>query len=222
MENQKLKKILQSPYDRTQWINYLQSITKNKNILVIYLEPKQIEIDTQQAHQLIQSFCEIGKLTTPDGAELPLYEVILNEKIRIEYNKVGVNNFIKKYIVKDVIKGALVTFAHSEKEKNEWRFSFISKNSASDFFAEAESRETNPKKYTYIFGTLEEHKTAMDRLEHLKNSNFEIEDFFEAFSVEPVSKTFFEKYKENHQILVDYLLENERFDSVFKKQNRYS
>ncbi|WP_042345401.1 Eco57I restriction-modification methylase domain-containing protein, partial [Capnocytophaga canis] len=219
MENQQLKNILQSPYDRTQWITYLQDIAENKNVLVVYLNPKQIDIGTPKARQLIQSFYEIGKLTTKDGAELPLYEVILNEKIRIEYNKVGVNNFIKEYIVKDAIKGALVTFAHSEKGKNEWRFSFISKNSASDFFAEAESRETNPKKYTYIFGTLEEHKTAMDRLEYLKNSKFEIEDFFEAFSVEPISKAFFDTYKEKHQILVDYLFENEKFDSIFKKQN---
>lgn len=196
MNRPELKAILQNQYDRSQWISTLQFLTGKREYLTVNLSPKSIEVDTQEADRLVKSFHQIGTLKTSDGAALPIFEIILKDDIRIEYNRVGVNEFIKKFIIKDAIKGALATFSYdNDNEKTEWRFSFISKNSASDFFAEAEATETNPKKYTYIFGNKEEHRTAIERLYNLEQSRFRLEDFFEAFNVEPVSKKFFEEYK---------------------------
>ena len=220
MNRQALKHILQSNYDRDQWISTLQFLTGKREYLTVHLTPKTIEINTQEADRIVKTFYQIGSLKTSDGISLPIFEIILEDDIRIEYNKVGVNDFIKKYIIKDAVKGALTTFSYDkDHEKKEWRFSFISKNSANDFFAEAEAEETNPKKYTYIFGTDEEHRTAIERLYNLEQSRFRLEDFFEAFNVEPVSKKFFEEYKILYKQFSGFLAdEKNEYRSIFEAE----
>jgi len=220
MNRQALKHILQNSYDRDQWISTLQFLTGKREYLTVHLSPKTIEINTQEADRIVKTFYQIGSLKTSDGISLPIFEIILEDNIRIEYNKVSVNDFIKKYIIKDAIKGALTTFSYDKgHEKKEWRFSFISKNSANDFFAEAEAEETNPKKYTYIFGTDEEHRTAIERLYNLEQSRFRLEDFFEAFNVEPVSKKFFEEYKSLYKQFSGFLAdEKNEYRSIFEAE----
>ncbi len=220
MNRQALKHILQSNYDRDQWISTLQFLTGKREYLTVHLSPKTIEINTQEADRIVKTFYQIGSLKTSDGISLPIFEIILEDNIRIEYNKVGVNDFIKKYIIKDAVKGALTTFSYDkDHEKKEWRFSFISKNSANDFFAEAEAEETNPKKYTYIFGTEEEHRTAIERLYNLEQSRFRLEDFFEAFNVEPVSKKFFEEYKNLYKQFSGFLAdEKNEYRNIFEAE----
>lgn len=220
MNRPELKAILQNTYDRSQWISTLQFLTGKRELLSVNLSPREIEIHTQEADRLVKSFHQIGTLKTSDGASLPIFEIILEDDIRIEHNRVGVNEFIKKYIIKDAIKGALATFSYDDNhEKTEWRFSFISKNSASDFFAEAEAIETNPKKYTYIFGNKEEHRTAIERLYNLEQSRFRLEDFFEAFNVEPVSKKFFEEYKQLYREFSNFIVSDKKYLSLFENSN---
>ncbi len=219
MNRAELKNILQEHYDRVRWNKTLQFLSGNRNLLQLSLEPKLIEINTTEADRIVKTFYQVGTLKTSDGVTLPVFEIILEDNIRIEYNKVGVNDFIKKYIIKDAVKGALATFGYETEDRKEWRFSFISKNSASDFFAEAEAEETNPKKYTYIFGTQDEHRTAIERLYNLEQSRFRLEDFFEAFNVEPVSKKFFDEYKKLYQDFSDYLLDEDHgYLAIFENQ----
>ncbi|GAB1345621.1 hypothetical protein MASR1M29_22570 [Cloacibacterium normanense] len=217
MNRQDLKNILQNAYDRNQWISTLQFLSGKRNLLSVNLSPISIDINTQEAERIVKTFNQIGTVKTSDAVSLPIYEIILEDAIKIEYNRVGVNEFIKKYIIKDAIKGALVTFSYdTDHEKTEWRFSFISKNSASDFFAEAEAEETNPKKYTYIFGNKEEHRTAIERLYNLEQSRFRLEDFFEAFNVEPVSKKFFDEYKNLYEHFSDYIFSETLLKKIFE------
>ncbi|MBO1884543.1 Eco57I restriction-modification methylase domain-containing protein [Capnocytophaga sp. Marseille-Q4570] len=98
-----------------------------------------------------------------------------------------------------------MTYAYEDTDRKEWRFSFISKNTASEFFAEAESKETNPRKYTYVFGTDELHTTAVERFFTLQQSNFEVKDFFAAFEVEALNKEFFEEYKAIYEDFVEHI-----------------
>src|SRR5699024_2044757 len=47
-------------------------------------------------------------------------------------------------------------------------------------------------------------------------SSFRLDDFFDAFNVEPVSKAFFEDYKKIHRELSDYLLGKENYRKIFE------
>ncbi|MDM1379911.1 Eco57I restriction-modification methylase domain-containing protein [Myroides marinus] len=230
MKTAELKKILQSPYSRKSWISTLQFLSGKRDLVTINLSPIEIDINTKEANKIVDQFHQIGSVKTTDNIVLPIFEIILNNDIKIEHNRVAVNEFIKKHIIKDAIKGALVTFSYANVEtedellkfnanslsKSEWRFSFISKNAANDFFAEAEGKETNPKKFTYIFGNNEAHRTAIECLYNLEQSRFRLDDFFEAFNVEPVSKKFFDEYKQIYNDLAGYIYGEGEFKKIFK------
>ncbi len=209
MERDALKHILQNPYKRELWIKTVQFLSGQKNALTIFVEPKHISLHTKKQQEIVRELIQLGTLKTTDNVELPIFEIQLQENVKIEYNRVGVNELIKEYILKDAHKGAIATYYHKDNSPQEWRFSFISKYGASDYFDEAESIETTPKKYTYIFGTPEAHRTALERLFNLKQSSFNLEDFFEAFNVEPVSKNFFKEYKNFYLDIVHHLATTE-------------
>lgn len=209
MERDALKHILQSPYQRELWIKTVQFLSGQKNALTIFVEPKQIPLHTKKQQGIVRQLIQLGTLKTADKVELPIFEIQLKENIKIEYNRVGVNELIKEHILKDAKKGAIATYYHKSNSPKEWRFSFISKHGASDFFDEAENIETTPKKYTYIFGTPEAHRTALERLFNLKQSSLNLEDFFEAFNLEPVSKNFFKEYKNFYLDFVHHLATTE-------------
>lgn len=224
MKREELKAILQNAYTQEKWIKTLQFLSGSKNLLTISLEPKYVEIKSAKAKEIVVEVVQLGTLKTTDGITLPIFDVTLQNGIKIEYNRVGVNELLKTHILKDAVKGAIVTFhypAPSPLERvgvrTEWRFSFISKF-GSDYFAEAESVETNPKKYTYIFGTSEEHRTALERLYNLEQSRFRLEDFFEAFNVEPVSTNFFKEYKNFYQDFVFHISNDKISRAIFEKE----
>ncbi|QFZ54502.1 hypothetical protein FEZ18_06685 [Oceanihabitans sp. IOP_32] len=219
MKRDKLKDILQNNYNRGEWRNVLTFLSGNKNLLKPRLEPKEIVLTTQKATNIVKHLFELGTLETTDGVTLPIFEIELQDNIKIEYNKVGVNQLIKEYILKDAGKGAIATYHYADENKTEWRFSFISKFGGSEFFDEVEDVETNPKKYTYIFGTPEEHRTALERLYNLEQSRFRLEDFFEAFNVEPVSNNFFKEYKNFYLDFVSHLSSNDQCREVFEAES---
>lgn len=219
MKREELKDILQNGYTQEKWIKTLQFLSGNKNLLTVLLEPKIVDIKSVKANEIVSKIVQLGSLKTTDGIILPIFDVTLHDAIRIEYNRVGVNDLLKNHILKDALKGAIITFHYSnDYNKPEWRFSFISKF-GSDYFAEAVSIETNPKKYTYIFGTKEEHRTALERLYNLEQSRFKLEDFFEAFNVEPVSINFFREYHEFYLEFVSEINNNKTSRAVFEKNN---
>lgn len=222
MKREELKDVLQNSYSQEKWIKTLQFLSGSKNLLTISLEPKFVEIKSAKAKEIVVEVVQLGTLKTTDGITLPIFDVTLQNDIKIEYNRVGVNELLKTHILKDAVKGAIVTFHYpiiaSNEVKSEWRFSFISKF-GSDYFAEAESVETNPKKYTYIFGTSEEHRTALERLYNLEQSRFRLEDFFEAFNVEPVSNNFFKEYKNFYQDFVFQLSNDKNSKAIFEAEN---
>lgn len=218
MRREELKEILKSKYERGKWRNVLTFLSGNKNLFKPHLEPKEITLLTKRENEIVKNLFEIGTLTTSDNITLPIFEVELQDNIKIEYNKVGVNQLIKEYILKDAGKGAVATYHYANEDKKEWRFSFISKFGGSEFFDEVEDVETNPKKYTYIFGTPEEHRTALERLYNLEQSRFRLEDFFEAFNVEPVSNNFFKEYKNFYLDFVSHLSSNEQCRAVFEAE----
>jgi len=221
MDTSLLKTYFQQAFDIENWQDIMRFIAGNSNRLILHLEPKDKsnELSYAKSRQIFGNMVEIGRLKTSDNADLPIYDIELkDDKVQIEHNRVGVNELLKKIMFNNGLKGILVTFHYTRSKRTEWRFSFISKSGASDFFAELETKETNPKKYTYIFGTQEEHRTAIDRFYMLHQSNLSINDFFDAFNVEPVSTEFFSRYKQFHLNFIDSIIENSESYLIFTKE----
>lgn len=94
-----------------------------------------------------------------------------------------------------------------------WRLSFVKQEL--DFGeGKLKAKFTPAKRYSYLFGKDEPNHTAKEQLlELLENNNkqYTIEEIEEKFSVEKVTKDFFENYKENYLKLKETLECNDEF-----------
>ena len=96
-----------------------------------------------------------------------------------------------------------------------WRLSFVRQEI--DFSeGKLKSKFTPAKRYSYLFGKDEPNHTAKKQLVDFIEKNdkkYTIEEIEEKFSVEKVTKDFFENYKENYLKLKEILESNEEFVS---------
>jgi len=108
----------------------------------------------------------------------------------------------------------LVFYVSEDKDQQDYRLSFICKESRFNEDGQFEEFKTNPKRFTYLLGINESATTAAKRLKELaakKNTfNFELKDVIDAFSVEKLNDEFFKKYKEQFQIFNNYLIEDDK------------
>lgn len=96
-----------------------------------------------------------------------------------------------------------------------WRLSFV-KQEISIEVGKVKTKVSPAKRYSYLFGKDEPNHTAKEQLlDLLENNNkqYSIEEIEDKFSVEKVTKDFFEKYKENYLKLKEILEKNEEFVS---------
>ena len=109
---------------------------------------------------------------------------------------------------------ASLSAIYSETDET-WRLSFVKQEL--DFGeGKLKAKFTPAKRYSYLFGKDEPNHTAKEQLlELLENNNkqYSIEEIEEKFSVEKVTKDFFENYKENYLKLKETLEENDEFIS---------
>ena len=107
---------------------------------------------------------------------------------------------------------ATLAVIYSETEDT-WRLSFVKQEL--DFTeGKLKTKFTPAKRYSYLFGKDEPNHTAKEQLlELLENNNkqYTIEEIEEKFSVEKVTKDFFENYKENYLKLKEILEANDEF-----------
>ncbi|MBC6427376.1 MAG: Eco57I restriction-modification methylase domain-containing protein [Ekhidna sp.] len=101
-------------------------------------------------------------------------------------------------------QAALINFV-SPTYKDMWRFTLVAKDSELTSKGVRETA-THPKRYTFPVESERTNKTLAERMEWLSlASNKTMETLVEAFSVEKMSKDFFDEYKEHYQNFVQYL-----------------
>lgn len=209
-----IRQILETPYERKVWKNFLQEQFTNHKLNA---EDRTILLSDKT---LSKQCLSLGNYEINEYTNIGIFEVEINEKVNIARNRVALRSLIKD--ISRQVAGAMVVFVQGDK----WRFSYISKrkvkNAASN---EIEDKQTAPKRYTYLFGKNEKALTAAIRFDKLiqkqKENIFQflsLDDFEEAFSVEKLSKEFFKNYKEIYEDLVQFLT-GKRYA---KKGNKYA
>lgn len=96
-----------------------------------------------------------------------------------------------------------------------WRLSFV-KQEITIEVGKIKTKVSPAKRYSYLFGKDEPNHTAKEQLLDLlenHNKQYSIEEIEDKFSVEKVTKDFFEKYKDNYLKLKETLEANEEFVS---------
>lgn len=110
-----------------------------------------------------------------------------------------------RQVYKYDVDAALIVFVQNKK----WRFSYVSEVRTEDG-----KKETEPKRYTYLFGKGESCRTAADRFDKLKGKPIYLNDLFDAFSVEKLNKDFFKSYKEFFEIFSNHLAANKNYRKI--------
>lgn len=204
---------LQKPYDRILFGKEVLSpvfgscFNLSSSAVPASVQPNKSE------QAVIQSVSIYGTIYLEDGTEITCYEIILQPTVRIEHSKVAIQRYVRKLLTAGQI--ALVNFI-APQNKKVWRFTLVAKDSE---LTEQGIKEktTHAKRYTYLLGPSETCKTAAERFESLSTEKqITFQALVNAFSVEKLSKAFFDEYTLHYQKFCDYFQESNFRKSVFK------
>lgn len=208
-----IQKALQKPYDRILFGKEVLSpvfgscFNLSSSAVPASVQPNKSE------QTVIQSVSIYGTINLEDGTEITCYEINLQPSVRIEHSKVAIQRYVRKLLTAGQI--ALVNFI-APQNKKVWRLTLVAKDSE---LTEQGIKEktTHAKRYTYLLGPSETCKTAAERFESLSTEKqITFQALVNAFSVEKLSKAFFDEYTLHYQKFCDYLQESNFRKSVFK------
>ncbi len=201
MNKESLKIVLINRYNRNNWQDVIRDIFPN---VTFFSEPFIIPVTKERLKDRIADFVQLGNVRLNDGKNIKIFELQLTDKINLTRNRVEMRNLIAEYIDMMDNHGVLAIFNSIDED---YRFTFTSKEAE---ITEAEgfvTKETDAKRYTYLLGPNESCRTAVDQLSEFSNikNSAKIEDVIKAFSVEKLSKLFFNEYKEQYEKFVCYI-----------------
>lgn len=179
MTKEIIKSTLESAYSRDNWIALIRHTFTNGQF-----NAKPVEIGIQK-NEIAEHAYEIGSFETADERLIGIYEIKIKAGENIERKRVGLRQLLRS-IYKQV-DGAFVVFNQGEK----WRFSYVSEVNTRDADGKLVKSQTEPKRYTYVFGKNIANRTAIERFTKLLGKSVELEDIKEAFSVDALTKEFY-------------------------------
>jgi len=212
MSQQEIQQLLEQPYNRQTWKNFLQTQFSN---IQLNLQDREIALSN---NNLSDKCLHLGFYKLNEYSKIGIFEVHLKDNVNITRNRVALRNLLRSIFQQ--MSALMVVFVQDKK----WRFSYVSKGQTiNQETGDIEDIQTAPKRYTYLFGQGEKALTAAQRFDKLIQReslyNFlELKDFEDAFSVEKLSKEFFDNYKVIYEEFVEFLT-GRRY---VKKGNKYT
>ena len=181
-----LRQIFQQPFNQDDWQTMLR---KYFHATELKADPERIDntADDEQGYYL-------GTIDTTDSYRIGLfyYQIQHGDVAR---KRVGLRNLVKSFINPNwgTFDAALVVFDSG----SVWRLSFV---------CDIKGENTAAKRYTYVFGENDNYyNTPVGRFDALQRNGISFENIKEAFSVEALSKEFFDKYREHYADIVCYI-----------------
>jgi hypothetical protein len=193
MDKTELREIFESAYDPDQWQLVMREVFQ---VRVIHQQPVRILLPK---NDLAYDAYELGNTRTANGRTIGFYLVNLKTNVWLKINKIGLRMLLRN-VYKYEVDGALIVFVQDKK----WRFSYVS-----EIRVEEGKQETEPKRYTYLFGEGEVCRTASDRFSLIHGKSCTLDDISDAFSVDKLNKEFFNKYKSFYHEFCNFLADPE-------------
>ncbi|MBN1184212.1 MAG: N-6 DNA methylase [Bacteroidales bacterium] len=207
-----LQTALHKPYDRVLFAKEVlnpvfgSSFSLGSNLVSAQVIPNKSE------SAAIDKVWIYGNIQLDDDTDVTCYEILLQPKVRIEHSKVAIQHYVRKLLTAG--QAALINFV-APVNKNIWRLTLVAKDSE---LTEKGVKEkiTHAKRYTYLLGPNETCKTAAERFETLSiEKEITFQTLVNAFSVEKLSKAFFDEYTLHYANFVDFLTKSNYKKSAF-------
>ena len=180
-----LRQIFQQPFNQQEWQTMLHKYFHAKDLRA---EPERINNtpDDEAGYYL-------GKLNTGSYSIGLFYYQIQHGNVARK--RVGLRNLVKSFINPNwgEFDAALVVFDSG----SAWRLSFV---------CDIKGENTAAKRFTYVFGESDNYyNTPVGRFDALQRKGISFENIKDAFSVEALSKEFFDEYREHYADIVEYI-----------------
>ena len=203
-----VKETLQSSFNKKQVIHLIKNTLNEFEKKTFTYKGNTIPKAFQDS---IKTLERVGQYKDSEGNILDILIVQLKKESALERARSKQRNFISWYLKSrgDVLKdGALVAFVSPNQE--DWRFSFVQMEYKFDEKKKKIKEEWTPaRRYSFLVGENENSHTAQSCLVPLlenDKTNPTFKDLESAFSVEKVTKEFYEKY---HQLFINLTKELE-------------
>ena len=210
MNQSYLKNILSASFDFNVWQDLLEKIFP------------RVEIFTSVAKitdSHVKDGGHVGNIRLNDDHSLAIFSFEVADNVQISRNRKSLRDIAAKYVDQGLIHGALV-FYYSQNQDN-YRLTFIAKQTYFNENGELVKTETAPKRYTFLLGKNEPCTTAASRLKELADKktygSIYLTDVTDAFSVERLNKEFFNGYKAQYKKFVDTLSDTKQHRDYVKK-----
>ena len=205
-----LKNILSARFDFNIWKDLLDKIFPK---VEIFMSVAKI-VDSH-----VKDGGHVGNIRLDDGRSLAIFRFEVADNVQISRNRKSLRDIAAKYVDQGLIHGALV-FYYSQNQ-DDYRLTFIAKQTYFNESGELVKKETAPKRYTFLLGKNEPCTTAASRLKELADKktygSIYLADVTDAFSVERLNKEFFNGYKAQYKKFVDTLSDTKQHRDYVKK-----
>lgn len=210
MNQANLKNILSARFDFNVWKDLLEKIFPKVEIFTSF---------AKISDPYVKDGGHVGNIRLDDGRSLAIFDFEVVDNVLIQRNRRTLRNIAANFIDQDKFHGALA-FYHSQ-SKDDYRLTFIAKQTYFNESGELVRKETSPKRYTFLLGPNEPCATATSRLFVLANKKIGgfmyLADVIEAFSVERLNEEFFEEYKKQYNIFLEKIGNTKRHRDYVKK-----
>ena len=197
--------ILQSAYSLEKFTRFSREFFTGLRI-----SPARPQEPPQNFSEHIKEYYALGKQN-----DIAVLAVNLQKNKSVERSRSVQRNFVKTLIENNIdVDGAIVAF-YSDSVPEKWRLSFVRLDHEFIAGKGGQITITPAKRYSYLVGENEPCATAYQQLfplfEDDHASAITLDDLEEAFSVERVTKEFFNKYAEKFYQVKEYLENNSEF-----------
>ena len=221
-----IRTLFQSSFSRENYILFLRNLLNDFESKHSHYSGNTVP-DAFRQH--INQYWRVGKYTDPGNLDLDLYVVEVKSLSKLDRARTSLRNFavrtMKTFGGKDY---ALIAFYAKEDQGQDWRFSFIKIEHGARIdtnTGKVKSTEelTPAKRYSFLVGEHENSHTAQAQLVSLlamDYANPTIDEIEQAFSIERVTKEFFEQYKDLFVRLSELLEQDPHFKDANKDKAR--
>lgn len=155
------------------------------------------ELSSLAAATGISQVLRLGTINLPMNPT-DIFDITVTNRVQMERNRVAIQMLVRR--IMSSYSSAFMIFHYGDSEAWDWRFSYCSKMGSN-------KEVTESKRFTFLLGPNQSCRTAADNFKKLlsKHGQIEREDIIDAFSIEALSKEFFDKYKKHYEDIIEYI-----------------
>ncbi|MBU4304825.1 MAG: hypothetical protein KJ893_04275 [Candidatus Omnitrophica bacterium] len=209
-----IKQTLERDFDLSQYADFVKNLFND-----IQIQSQEIRVP-DSSREFIKKIIFLSEFCGTEQKTIDIYAVELAGGTKVERARSFQRNLISK-LLKDNTKDAGLAAFYSRDNPDDWRLSFIKLDyKLTDKGVKVEVG-TPPKRYSFLVGKTEPSHTAQTQflpiLENHKKNPL-LSDLEKAFSVEKVTKEFYERYRKLFEDLSRDLKKNRAFQIIAGKE----